>query len=52
MKLVLTLLAVSILAGCSVVAEFVPSMNHCSDVEYERHGQQITIKAKCTAPIG
>ena len=51
MKLTLLLLTLT-LAGCSAVAEFVPSMNHCSDVTYERHGQQIDIKAKCTAPIG
>ena len=29
-----------------------PSMQHCQQVKYERVGTEITVEAKCTAPVG
>ena len=51
MKLSLLLLTLT-LAGCSAVAELIPSLKYCEKVDYQRNGVNIDIKAKCTAPIG
>ena len=47
------------LQGCAVLEalglgpkSLVPSLNHCDHVDYERKGQDITIKAKCRVPAG
>lgn len=45
------LVVVVFLAGCNVVSSL-PSMQHCSEVMYTRTGQNISIQAKCTAPVG
>ena len=52
MKIIITLLAFSLLAGCSIAAELIPSLKYCDKVDYQRNGVDIDIKAKCKAPVG
>lgn len=40
------------LSGCAYVAGSLPSMQHCDQVVYQRDGNQVSIYAKCRAPIG
>ena len=51
MKFVL-LFSFTLLTGCSAVAEMIPSLKYCSQVDYQRNGVDIDIKAKCKAPVG
>lgn len=39
------------LSGCQAISTL-PSMQHCQQVKYERVGTEITVEAKCTAPVG
>lgn len=48
----IVIIAALALTGCAHVAGILPSLQHCSDVKYERHANQIDLTAKCTAPIG
>lgn len=52
----LTLVVIACLAGCTTVAEQVagntPSLQYCSEVNYERKGADFTVTAKCQLPIG
>lgn len=52
MKTAIAVLTVSLLSGCAAIVGNVPSMQHCSEVKYTRQGNQITVEAKCQAPIG
>jgi len=50
MKLVLATLLATLLVGCA--ANGTPlSMQYCSEVTYARKGTDITIDAKCQAPV-
>ena len=40
-----------LLTGCQAISTL-PSMQHCQQVKYERIGTEITVEAKCTAPVG
>jgi hypothetical protein len=40
------------LPGCAAVAGLIPTLQHCHEVNYHRQGNQITLDAKCSAPIG
>jgi hypothetical protein len=51
MKTMLILMAV-LLGGCSQLAAVTPSLQYCERVQYERNGNQITLRAECSAPIG
>lgn len=50
MKVILIMVLI-VLAGCSAISTL-PSMQHCSKVEYSRNGQSIVIRAECMAPVG
>ena len=50
MKPLLAILA--LLSGCSTVAGSLPTFEYCSEVHYNRIGNQIDVQAKCAAPIG
>lgn len=59
MKTLTALTIVTLLSGCAVLEalglgpkSLVPSLSHCDHVDYERKGQDITIKAKCRVPAG
>ena len=52
MKLTVALLTAALLTGCSAAAELIPSLKYCSQVDYQRNGVDIDIKAKCKAPVG
>lgn len=40
------------LSGCAAVAGISPTFEYCSEVHYNRVGNQIDVTAKCAAPIG
>lgn len=44
--------AAIVLSGCSQLAGNTPSLQYCSEVHYNRTGNQIEVQAKCQAPIG
>lgn len=46
MKTVLVLAL--LLGGCAQI----PTIQHCSEVSYERKGIDITVSAKCQVPLG
>lgn len=52
MRLLPLLLLLPILAGCSAAGDLLPSMRYCDEVDYKRHGTEITLSAKCSAPVG
>lgn len=52
MKIILAAIAVLSLSGCAFITGNLPSMQHCDQVVYQRDGNQVSIYAKCRAPIG
>ena len=52
MRALVTLLLLGALPGCAAVAGLIPTLQHCHEVNYHRQGNQITLDAKCSAPIG
>lgn len=59
MKTIIALTLVSLLQGCALLGalgigptDVLPSLRHCSKVDYERRGLDIDIKAKCQVPVG
>ena len=48
MKTLLAILSISGLTACAQV----PTIQHCSEVHYERKGIDITVTAKCQVPLG
>ena len=52
MKTLLAIAALMMLGGCQFLAGITPSLQYCSEVKYERRGNQITLEARCAAPIG
>lgn len=51
MRLLLTT-PVVLLTGCAQLFGSLPSLQYCSEVSYERNGNQIKLEARCQAPIG
>lgn len=52
MKLFTLCILTVLIAGCVAVAGLTPTLQYCDDVNYVRHGNEITLTAKCHAPIG
>lgn len=52
MRRFLLLLLLPILTSCSAAGDLLPSMRYCDEVDYKRHGTEVTLSAKCSAPVG
>ena len=58
MKTLIALSLVTLLQGCALLEalglgpkSLVPSLSHCHEVDYEREGVDINLKAKCRVPV-
>jgi hypothetical protein len=50
MKLLSILLILLGLTGCATVSQYVPSLQYCDNIKYERTGSSAHIEADCYVP--
>lgn len=47
MNRLMVLIILSLLSACSTVSEFIPSLEYCDEVSYQRIKTDIDVKLKC-----
>jgi hypothetical protein len=43
-------LLVLLLSGCASVSDFVPSLQYCDTLQYDRQGKDFVVMARCRVP--
>lgn len=51
LELCVIMLVCLFLSGCAWLFSNAPTFEYCNEVHYDRIGNQITVIAKCSAPI-